>query len=83
MNKTEKKEVSELSESEFMKRWTAKSKELDSVKEDCRWFRQEYDRRLARMKIEDMPAAERDALREALAQDVSVDGVTSEESVNG
>lgn len=78
MNKTERKELRDLSESEFMKAWTNRAKELDKAKEDCRAFREEYDRRLVAEKVEAMPEAE----RAAIAQYVRAEGIETEETVN-
>lgn len=81
MNKSEQEEIRALPESKFMDRWTKRAKDLDEAKEDCRWFRQEYDRRLVAAKVADLSDEEVAQMAEAI--EMRVAGIDSEESVNG
>jgi hypothetical protein len=77
MNETERKDLRELSDDDFMEAWTERAKDLDEAKEDCRAYREEHDRRLMKEKFDAMTDAE----RSALAQYIEAEGIESLEGV--
>jgi hypothetical protein len=79
VNKTERKQLVDSSDSAFEKAWTKAAKDLEEAKERCALFAEINRERQARAKIEAMDPAE----RAELAQFVGTNGIDASGPVNG
>lgn len=77
MAKKKEKALAELTDDELMTQWTDLGKEVEAGKEKLREFSQEHQRRV---RVQQLGLTSEDL---ALVQEMSAEGILSDEKVNG
>ena len=77
------KDLTELTDKQLESEWTKAAKQFEEVKNLCREYAAENQRRAADREAERLMNSMGDAEKSALVQRIQAEGIESQESVNG